>query len=151
MTASCPHCGGALVLHVGAADRRRTPALDWPGDDGVPAARPRKLYRGSGADRESAWGASTTAAVEPGQKLRISSRKGRSWIATVAEIVEPADGADRRSVLALTDATWRSDPEPVDEDAPPDPDWLTDTSQDVGRGAVDVEGDLFRQPAEPVA
>ena len=140
---SCPHCGGALRLVAAGPDRQPAPSLAWKAeDDGIVRGRPRKLYRGEGRARASAWGAVTSAPVELRAVVRVSAAKsGRTWMAKVAAIVEPAGAG---SVVELAGAKWKPDPEDRDDDSPDDPAWLTDTSGDTS-------GDLFRPPAEPAA
>ena len=137
----CPHCGGELRLVAAGPERQPAPSLAWQ-DDGIVRGRPRKLYRGEGRARSSAWGAVTSAPVELRAVVRVSAAKsGRTWMAKVAAIVEPAGAG---SVVELAGAKWQPDPEDRDDDSPDDPAWLTDTSGDTS-------GDLFRPPAEPAA
>ena len=131
----CPCCGVSLRLVADVPDQGE--AERDPKRRRLPRGRPRKLYRGSGPERESAWGA-----VLP------CTKRGRSWLATVAALV--GDAGNDEAVCELAGATWKPDPEDRDDDGPDDPAWLTDTSGDVAPGQSARQPDLFA-PAETAA
>ena len=124
---TCPRCGARLA--VGLALIRPPAALQFDLPAAAPApdprssgaaviARPVIVYRGDGADRESAWWARPDRAVEAGGPLTIKSARGKRWSTTATS----AAGAGE--LCAIASSRWRPDP----DEAIPDPDWMTDDS-----------------------
>ena len=83
--ASCPHCGRPVVLVAGDVQ----PAPPQGAEPAGALGRPRPIFRGAGAQRERIWGAVTDAPASVGDELTIVARNGKTWSATVAEVMEP--------------------------------------------------------------
>ena len=130
----CP-CGAALHValvhahpHVtqpkqpAAADDRHRPPRDVPPSavadvlsEGLPIARPNPVYRGRGDARERAWGAAVDIPVEPGDKVFIVAKTGRTWHGLVAEPRGTVRGGGH--LVTLRGNLWQPDPEPAPEPA----------------------------------
>ena len=124
--ASCPHCGRPVVLVAGDVQ----PAPPQGAEPAGALGRPRPIFRGAGAQRERIWGAVTDAPASVGDELTIVARNGKTWSATVAEVMEPHHAG--HLVGLVGDGDWQPDPEAPGGAG--DPDWLADDSGDVAPG-----------------
>ena len=83
-----------------------------PLPDNVALARPSPVYRGAGSERQRQWGAATDVPAAPGDQLLIvAPSSGKTWFATVADIV---GSSGYGHLVTLTGGRWQSDPEPED-------------------------------------
>ena len=127
VTATCPHCGHSLAVMLADPALFEEPLFEAGGAGGLPLARPRPVYRGHGEERMKAWGAVADKPLEPGARVQVVTRSGKTWTATVAEALGAADRGG--FLVSLRGAEWSPDPD-VDVDAdgrhPNDPDWLHD-------------------------
>lgn len=126
-TATCPHCGHSLAVTLVELADDLAPLFEPGGTGGLPIARPRPVYRGHGEERMKTWGAVADKPLEPGARVQVVARSGKTWTATVAGSLGAADRGG--FLVSLRGAEWSPDPD-VDVDAdgchPNDPDWLHD-------------------------
>lgn len=107
-----PHCHKPLMANVTLA---RAPAAAQMSFDALPAgvaiARPSPMFHGAGAHHMRQWGAVTDVPTRPGAPLQIVSKRGKTWRATVVQIVR----RDRNGhPVTLRGQDWQPAPEPME-------------------------------------
>ena len=113
-TIACPHCNRPLTASV-TLDRPPRAAEQLSIHQELPAAvaiaRPYPVFRGEGYQRMRQWGAVTDTPTRPGAPLQIVSKRGKTWRATVDQILRP----DRNGhPVTLRRQDWQPAPEPME-------------------------------------